>query len=866
MDFPHLKDTAFPLIDNVNVYKYQNNFDYARWQGKVSYKLMNVKWNSNYADVPYFETVEERDNWFDTKDGIVGTLESAFNNTPKNTLKVPLPYNDMYHCNYLMIDMPVQTSIDNPINYGNEDLRIKRWFFFIEDMEQFAPNTTELHIVVDYWTTFIHTVQIPYLMLERGHAPMMQITPDKFLANPIMNNEYLLAPDFNYGKDSIIQTSTYKPIGNGTKYVLFCAPYHKDDFSKFNSAAWSGNSTPPTYANQDNRWGHQLTVNGYAWKYDSADYSNADLPITNMVQSGILNGCECYAIEGSQAKDFFNDCAKNCVQFIHGIKAMFILDEALFTKSDSFTFRNKTLYIADGHINTTIFSLNKAAFGFDSKYSEITKLYTSPYSILEITDDNGTSFEFKIENCGQLKMHEEVSLIFPFLNYNVFFSGINGDGTMQYIWKSLKSTNDTKTMWASDFSKFMMNWKVPTYEIYVSAENEYAVNHAADMETKRAGAIKDYQNAVRYANTTYENTSDTMSTNTANVAATGVMNNENVATQNAANTTITTRSNTAIRNNTDTAMEANLAIKNANNTKIEADYNTDNNAQAVITMVNNEVAALSTAANQAASIVSGVTGSVVQGSPLGIVNVGIDAASVGACTSLSISNSNAVSTIVQTVNRDKGIHAVNTNNTVSMNVRKSMSDQADENIDKQSDNTSTQNAADATKMGNIVATNNSNAVRTQNTETNNADYTRDAVVAAEKANLVQKQLEAENAYKNARLHLPYEHGVYSGDFAPDAYKRRGIRFNVRTQPKSAIAQAGDAMLRFGYALHRVWDMSSGFHYGRNFTFWKAEDIWINDGTGVANAATDTIANILLSGVTVWRDASKIGTVGIYDNI
>ena len=55
MDFPHIDDTKFPIIDNVNVYKYQNNFDYARWKGKVSFKLLNVLWNSNYADVPFFD-------------------------------------------------------------------------------------------------------------------------------------------------------------------------------------------------------------------------------------------------------------------------------------------------------------------------------------------------------------------------------------------------------------------------------------------------------------------------------------------------------------------------------------------------------------------------------------------------------------------------------------------------------------------------------------------------------------------------------------------------------------------------------------------------------------------------------------------
>ena len=35
---------------------------------------------------------------------------------------------------------------------------------------------------------------------------------------------------------------------------------------------------------------------------------------------------------------------------------------------------------------------------------------------------------------------------------------------------------------------------------------------------------------------------------------------------------------------------------------------------------------------------------------------------------------------------------------------------------------------------------------------------------------------------------------------------------------------------------------------------------------IANAATNAIGGILLKGVTVWRDPTKIGTVGIYDNI
>ena len=163
-------------------------------------------------------------------------------------------------------------------------------------------------------------------------------------------------------------------------------------------------------------------------------------------------------------------------------------------------------------------------------------------------------------------------------------------------------------------------------------------------------------------------------------------------------------------------------------------------------------------------------------------------------------------------------------------------------------------------------TNNANAVRTQTTETNNADYLRDANVLNAKANLRQAQLEVANVYKNAKLQTPYQRGEYDGDFNQDVYERRGIRFNIRTQSKAAIKQAGDAFLRFGYALHRVWDMSNGFHYGKHFTFWKAEDVWINDGSGLAGNSVNIIRDILMSGTTVWKDPDEIGTLSIYDNI
>ena len=892
MDFPHLSDTKFPMIDNVNVYKYQNNFDYARWTGKVSIKMLNVLWNSNYADVPYFNTVDERDKWFDEQDGFVGTLESLFNSTPENTIKVPVPYNDAYKYNYLVVDMPIQTSEQDKINYENENHRVKRWFYFIDDMQQLSPSTTELKITVDYWTTFIHSVDIPYLMLERGHAPMFKTSVEEYLNNPIENNEYLLADDFNFGNETIIQTSNYVPVGNGKKYVLFVAPISINGFSAIGGTKYSGNSTPPTYENADARWGYQFNVNDYEWKYGYTDYSNARLPIGELSQDGILNGCACYAIDSVSAQAFFNEIATYHVNLVHVIQAMFILDETLFTKQTEFTYEGYTLYSVSMNNKELDFNFTKEQFGFDSKYENITKLYTFPYSSLEITDDEGSIFSAKIENCGNVKMHEEVSLIYPFLNYNVFMSGINGNGTMQYKWKNINNSDTTKNMYASDFSKFMMNWEIPTYSIYVSSQCEYAANNAAGIAAKREGAIKDYKNSVRFGNTTRENTADSFSTNTANVAATGQTNttntnasgttaNTNRGVQNNANTAITDESNQTLYDNTTSAITTNSSLVTVSNNKLNDDMGTDNNGTAVLTQISNAVTNMTTGVNMTANIISGGMASATSGTPVGaltgLIGVGINAATMGANTTLMVGGAAAASTIIQTVNRDKTSHATTANTDSGVYIRKNMREQSNNNIDCNAANTATQNEASRIQTANEVITNNENAVRnqttnnanaqrTQTTETNNATYTRNANVDAEKGNLVQKQLEAESAYKNAMLQKPTTYSNYSGDFMPDAYKRRGVRFNIRTQSKSAIAQAGDAMLRFGYAIHRVWDMSSGFHYGKEFTFWKAEDVWINDGSGVANIATEVIGSVLMKGVTVWRNPEKIGTVGIYNNI
>ena len=856
MEYPHINDDKFPNINTVDVWKFQNNFDYARWQGKISIKLLNVLWNSNYADVPGFVSDEERDKWFDKQQGLIHTLESGFNITPENTVRIPVPYNDAYRFNYLVVDMPMQTSANEPIDYEMENTRVQRWYYFIDNMTQYSPNTTELHLTLDVWVTFSNTVEIPYLMLERGHAPMMQTTASSFLQNPIENNEYLLAEDFNYGNENrIVKNTVYTPIGNGRKYVLFAVPMTQADLLLVGGADFSGNSTPPTYADTSERWGYQIVVNDYLWKYGKGDYSNAKLPISAFLnEDSVFNGNIVFAIKSESASSFFNVLQNNCVHLLHAIQGVFVVSEDMIKLGSAFTFKGFTLYQADKLYDVDNFSLTKEKFEFGSKYDEIAKLYTYPYSVLEITDDNGYTSEVRIENTGKIQLHKEISIAFPFVRYQCFFTGLNGNKSQTYTWKNLANSNVQKTMWEDDFSSFMMNWDIPTYAVYVSQENEYAVNNFASMQARRMGAIVTYENAVRYANTTYENVDD--ETNTMNA---------NTATQNAANATITHASAVTSVQNTLTGNVASNQNAQHNITKLNADVSADLGFIGAMTGLQNDVLSTSTTLNNACNIdmtgVGGIANSFT-GGPAGIAN-GIGNV-IGACiqanTATATTGLIVGSNISQALNYG-GTNAIKVSNAeaniraVTTTTNDANTEIVDRTQETQIANTATQNAANTSITGATTATMDSNA-----------DWTRDATIEASKSNLVQAQREAEAQYRNHRLGTPVLETGYSGDAYPDVFERRGIRMNIRTQTKAAIAQVGDAFLRYGYALHRAWDMSDGFHYGKHFTFWKAEDIWINEGNGLSGNAVNIIGEILLKGVTVWKNPEEIGKVSIYDNI
>ena len=893
--FPHLDDTQFPDLQSVDVYRYRNNFDYNRWEANTKIRLVNTLFNSDYQDVVKFDSDEERDRYFDSLEGYAQTLTTAFQVAPNDTVKLPIPYDVMVRYNYMYIDLPMYTSEAQPIDY-EEERRIRRYYYFIENVRQLAPSTCEATIALDQWTTYINEVDITFMMLERGHAPMKAVDVDRYLSNPRANSKYLLADDYNYSNESVVSNADFVPFGNGKKYILIASTAGAGQLADFGMAGDAGAVTPATYSDADGRDGYQMNVSGYNFGQGGYDYDDCALQTDPYVsQNGsVPNNVTVYAIEAAQANAFFNTVATRAAHFVRTIQGVFMLSDDLFALDNPYELAGYTVYTVRPLNDVRQFvELKRSMFKFPEEYADIAKLYTFPYSYIEATDNNGNTFEMRIENSGRIELNQAVSLAFPYLKVQAFFTGINGSGAESYTWANLNGTDLSKTMPNDDWARFLVSWDIPVYAMYTRGWDDYRLANWAQNQLTRENAITAYQNAARSANTGYENATDSAETGYANAvrsadtgkanadasANTSVANTQNSSSNSIANTAIAVAASTATvaRSN-----KASTEITNIGNSTAQAAQAYDAGLQRGV----QEADAQSVAATTLTNAIGGLAGSIASGAmsagPVGAASGAVSGVISGVTSGVNAAIMlNAQSTKVElsiTNSQDKTTSQNNSNsyiNSESTSAQTENNSTQSEAVTRQTANsaktanTNASNSANTAKANatRTQSTAKSNADATRDTTESNADYSRDMSVENAQQGMTVAQRTATRTYQTHQNDAPIQRGAYSGDATLDQFERRGIQFKIRTQRECDIAQAGDMMLRFGYALNQNWDVEeSGLKVMKHFTYWKAKDVWVNDGSGVTNTAQYAIQSIFERGVTVWNDPDEIGKVGIYGNL
>lgn len=892
MKFGRLHDTRFPNLDNVDVYAYKNEFDYTRWVAGTKIKLCNVLWNADYSDVARFATNIERDKWFDElNDYYTIELDSDRAYVPEQAIKIPVPYDVAARFNYMVVTIPVLPGSNPPINYENQEVGIRRWYFFVNSIDYRAANSTACRLSLDVWTQYQNDVDIKYLMLERGHAPVAASDVDKYLSNPIANNDYILAPDITPSDSQIVRSANYIPFGNGTKYVCFASTCPIDELRSMGTVV---HNDPEytfgaiTYSDVDARYGYQLQVNGFkVGNGDNYSALNTHVQPFGRTQDYIPNGSYMYAIQAASAQAFIAKVMEDCPVFFRTVLACFMVDANMLKFGTSISFHGYTLRECMGTSSTVDIKLTKEMFNFPSEYKHLAKLYTFPYSEIEITDNVGESVTVRIENTGSITAHKDAMLAYPFLDARIWFDGINGVGSQQYTWIDMNGTSNTKQMPNSDWSKVCFDLDIPCYAIYMDGETAWQLdNFNSGLRGNAKRALAAYHGAVRSANTARANavdSNDTMYNNTDRDATTLTTNTGNTATCNRSNADLTIAANTTNTNNSN-ATSTELTTTNNNAAELKtiganaASTITSNIDQIVSAAVNKNSVGSAAYGNIVGATMAGVGLGFAAGGPPGAV-LGAALGALGTVESAKIGTHYADDTAALLLDGSQasvGVVRAQNNYTVGVSAAAAVASTNAENTLRTNTNATNNNAfsgqtdnTNATAIQN--AANNATTMRTNSDATRdtgnaNAGYTRTVSVLNAKENLEAGHYAAQYALYDAKMRAPIQVTPENGNYLSQYAGNNGVQLKIKTMPNGDIRQIGDTFMRYGYALNQVWDIEkSGLCPMSHFCYWKASDIWVDDRKSSNNLVQETMIAIFMRGVTVWNNPDEIGKVSIYAN-
>jgi hypothetical protein len=145
-------------------YEFGKGFNYAVWPENSVVTLTNVPWNNDYRDVCEFPNASGQtlDQYIDSKVSTNDTITSISYIKFNVPIRINVPFNRAFMFNYLRVQNPLE-----PIP-GTDEL--KSFYYFILDVKYVAPNTTELTIQLDIFSSFRNDFTFGNSYLERGHA------------------------------------------------------------------------------------------------------------------------------------------------------------------------------------------------------------------------------------------------------------------------------------------------------------------------------------------------------------------------------------------------------------------------------------------------------------------------------------------------------------------------------------------------------------------------------------------------------------------------------------------------------------------------------------------------------------------------
>ena len=824
-DFPHIGDTAFPHLSNIDVWKYRNNFDYSRWEDNARIKLCAVSWDGDYRNVVHWETDAVRDAYFDNLVGYKVDEPTMFQVQPNNMVKVPVPFNAATQYNYLVLDYPVMPTPSGPVSYAAPARA--RYLYFCDAVEELAPNTTLCHVQLDVWSTYVNSIDVSGMMLARGHAPMAAISASTYLENPYEHQAVLTGRYVTFG--TFARTPAVKShVFNGEVLAVIT----------MTAVSWGS-------------WGSKTAG---TWQVP-AEPLYVDDGIPSMLS---------FAVPSQNLNTLLSAMKANTPQAFQTIEAIWFAPAELVSTGDPYTFAgiSVTAVWANSWQTFDLPAWSKSDFGYPAKCADMAKLYTYPYARVMAHTEAG-DVEIKIEETeGNISIAAKLNLVGPFISIDTYLHLGGATASLSFETTSAKSMP-----WAGDALRTLQSLQIPTFAVYLDAGtvNDYATHFdRAQAETALQNA---YSTAVSTATAGRDNARDSAdagytdatsgrnhahaSINSANVYQSNMY--LNAADQQAAGVTesivqSTISYNSAIAQNyiaastTATASIGNGLIGGAISggpagMAIGVGTALANTAMSGINL--HTLASSQEAAYKASNLGNIKYLTAMYGGTIGEVS-GADYDAI--LNSYTGGDATGYVGEAQVLTRAQNSSQVTLSN--NLNYAQAVNDRA---LIKGGTGAEVDASGDVASTGSYTG----NAIRSYNTAVGNAGTNRDTAQSA-----------IANQIKQAALGAPIQGGTFA-NAGTASTRPLGWVFEVQTQDEGSIMAAASHFARYGYALGQYWDFKN-WQVMRNFTYWQCDDVWIIPRACTQAAAT-LIRSILIEGTTVWREPAIIGATSVWEN-
>lgn len=869
--FPHIGgNDAMPGLSGID---HADTFDYERWKDTVvTIQLMRVNWD-NSANVPGFESVKARDAWFSSHASETLTLDSRTWKLPEVYVKLPVTFDVLNTYNYMVVTYPEATGAKEPLPYETGK-GANVYCYFVNGARPLAPSTSEAAVELDVWTTYFPRMKLVGMTLERGHFPVSKSAAvDEYLSNPLENNNYLLDPDVSVSstKSQVTAQNTIV-LNSGDMYMCMI-----------------------TTANVSGDWG-AMSEDG--WVTPAANHSSAQG----------FTGPRCVAVPVSDATDFLNDVDKQMPNFKQTLSAVFFAPASLLSLSGSVEFAGHTLsYVSANQQTFGLLTLEKSMFDYPDNIADLTKLYTSPYAAIEVSNGEG-SMEIAIEDTtGSIDLRVTLQVLGGGINIDGYLTGIGSGDKHKLTFSAIDSRSNVV---AGSWYDHVMSWDVPTFAAIqsaysvekargfygrVQAETAYTNSYdstkagadTAETNAKASNATAK-ENAEASNGTSYTNTeasaANALSTTKANSAAAV----SNASATNSTSTAIVEQSTATSGQDTHLANELNTALQawNAGYSRSATAIDVEGQQQSAGVSIGGT--AISTLANVGSSVGLGAAagaavGSIIPGfgtaagaavgAGLSLVAGVVSGASTAANTAISVNLSEskteaAIGNTAHTLSETNQNNSDRTDNQNEGNAAiASLKNALNTTTTATNAATANSNAASSydvsvANAGRSKATGNENAGRTKSTGNENAGRTHDTAIENAKRAKATAKAAVSNGWKGAGMGAPATFGAQNPGHA--ATRPLACIVSIVKQPRSAIRTAGKAFKRYGYMCERYVDVDT-LNVMTSFSYWKGRDVMLFAGSGVPESARERVKALFNTGVTVWLEPDRMVDMDIYDN-